>query len=107
MGVCLGSTLGVAGYLSAMWMLSSFAATNPETGQMFAAPTWTEMLVVPITLVLVVVCGTLCGGSLPMLFRRLGLDPALMSNPFVAGIIDIAGIVIYMNVAILMLEALN
>jgi magnesium transporter len=37
-------------------------------------------------------------------FRRAGLDPALMSNPFVSGIIDILGIVIYMNVAIAMLS---
>ena len=32
--------------------------------------------------------------------RRLGLDPAMMSNPFVAGIIDILGILIYVNVAL-------
>ena len=41
-------------------------------------------------------------------FKRIGWDPALMSNPFVAGIIDIVGIVIYMNVAWLLLrEPLN
>jgi magnesium transporter len=38
-----------------------------------------------------------------LLFKRLGLDPALMSNPFVAGLIDIVGIVIYLNVAIQLL----
>jgi magnesium transporter len=42
-----------------------------------------------------------------MLFRRLGLDPALMSNPFVAGLIDIAGIIIYMQVSMLMLQELR
>jgi magnesium transporter len=41
---------------------------------------------------------------LPLIFRRLGLDPALMSNPFVAGIIDITGILIYLTVCITMLE---
>ena len=92
MGLCLGGMLALAGYLCAIWMLQE-ATTR-------------DALVVPITLLLVVVCGTLCGGLLPMLFRRLGLDPALMSNPFVAGIIDIAGIVIYMNVAVAMLGAL-
>ena len=56
-------------------------------------------LVVPVTLLLVVVAGTLTGSILPLVFERLGLDPAMMSNPFVAGIIDIVGIVIYMNVA--------
>jgi magnesium transporter len=34
----------------------------------------------------------------------MGLDPALMSNPFVAGIVDILGIVIYMNVAFALLD---
>ncbi len=34
-----------------------------------------------------------------MIFKRLGLDPAMMSNPFVAGIVDILGIVIYINIA--------
>jgi magnesium transporter len=50
-----------------------------------------------------VMCGCFCGASLPMIFKRLGLDPALMSNPFVAGIVDILGIVIYLNVARLVL----
>jgi magnesium transporter len=40
-----------------------------------------------------------------MAFKRLGLDPALMSNPFVAGLSDILAIVIYMTVASLLLSA--
>ena len=55
--------------------------------------------VVPLTLVLVVMAGTLTGSVLPLMFEKIGLDPAMMSNPFVAGIIDILGIVIYMTVA--------
>jgi magnesium transporter len=51
-------------------------------------------------LLLVVVAGTLTGASLPLLFKKLGWDPALMSNPFVAGIIDIVGVLIYVNVAL-------
>ena len=57
----------------------------------------------PLTLLFVVICGTLTGSVLPMVFEKLGWDPAMMSNPFVAGIIDILGIVIYMNVAILLM----
>ena len=71
------------------------------------APSAVDLLVIPITLVGVYLCGTLCGGALPLLFRRMGFDPALMSNPFVAGIIDICGIVIYMTVAWFMLEQLS
>lgn len=87
MGVLLGSFLAVIGYFAA-WLLID----DP-----FMA------LVIPLTLILVVLCGTLIGAILPLTFRRLGLDPALMSSPFVAGIIDIVGIVIYMNVALLLL----
>jgi magnesium transporter len=59
--------------------------------------------VVLATLILVVLAGTLSGSLLPLLFKGLGLDPALMSTPFVAGIIDIAGILIYINVAAFLL----
>ncbi|NNE01126.1 MAG: magnesium transporter, partial [Pirellulaceae bacterium] len=49
------------------------------------------------------VVGCFVGASLPLLFKRIGLDPAMMSNPFVAGLVDILGIVIYVNIAILVL----
>ena len=61
------------------------------------------VVVVPLTLVLVVLCGTVVGSVLPLVFSRLGQDPALMSNPFVAGIIDIVGIILFVQVAILLL----
>ena len=89
MGLCLGGVLAAVGYLSSVFLLA-------ETSTF-------DLLVIPVTIIMVVICGTLCGGMLPLIFRRLGLDPALMSNPFVTGIIDIAGIVIYMNVAMRML----
>jgi magnesium transporter len=61
-------------------------------------------LVLPVTVLIVVISGTLTGAILPLIFKRVGLDPAMMSNPFVAGIIDVVGIIIYMNVAILLLR---
>ena len=87
MGLILGGLLGLFGYIVAMLM-----------GQ-----TTRDALVIPITLVLVVLTGTLSGSVLPLVFKRIGLDPAMMSNPFVAGIVDILGIVIYMNIALLIL----
>ena len=90
MGLMLGGCLATMGYFTTVLFddvdFISWAA-----------------LVVPITLLLVVVSGTLTGAVLPLLFERLGWDPAMMSNPFVAGIVDILGIVIYMNVALLLL----
>ena len=88
MGLLLGGGLGLMGYFASVFMLPS------EITWLNAA-----MFIVPITLLLVVVCGTLTGSVLPLLFERLGWDPAMMSTPFVAGIVDILGILIYFTVA--------
>lgn len=90
MGLLLGSFLAILGYLGAA--LSGLA------------PDPMAATVIPITLLLIVLAGTLLGAMLPLLFARIGLDPALMSSPFVAGIIDILGIVVYLNVAIAILS---
>lgn len=87
MGLILGSLLCFLGFGIAM----------------FEAPSLWAALVVPITVIAVVLAGTLVGSMLPLLFKRMNLDPALMSNPFVAGIIDLVGILIYMSVTILLL----
>lgn len=70
----------------------------------FIAPTPTDAMVIPLTLISVIFVGCLCGATLPIIFKRIGLDPAMMSNPFVAGIVDILGIVIYINIARLILS---
>jgi magnesium transporter len=41
----------------------------------------------------------MCGSMLPFLLRRLGLDPAAASAPFVATLVDVTGVVIYFTVA--------
>jgi len=84
-------------------ILGGFLAAIGMGVAFFIAPTPRDALVIPLTLISVIVCGCLCGAVLPILFKRLGLDPAMMSNPFVAGIVDILGIVIYINVARLVL----
>ncbi|MEC8475403.1 MAG: magnesium transporter [Planctomycetota bacterium] len=85
--------------------LGCFLALIGYTVAFFIAPSPADALVIPLTLILVIFVGCVCGGALPMIFKRLGLDPAMMSNPFVAGIVDILGIVIYINVARLLLIA--
>ncbi len=86
-GLLLGAGLGLVGAIPALLI----------------APTPMAALIVPITVLLVVTCGTLTGSSLPMFFQSRGWDPALMSNPFVAGINDIFAILLYVNVARLFL----
>jgi magnesium transporter len=50
----------------------------------------------------VVTMGTVTGSLLPMFFESLGMDPAIMSNPLIASLSDIVGVVIYFSVAILL-----
>jgi magnesium transporter len=56
-------------------------------------------LTVALSLVGVVVWGALAGSMLPIVLKRLGLDPASASAPFVATLVDVTGIVIYFSVA--------
>jgi magnesium transporter len=90
-GLILGGFLALCGMVSAMLLTKE-------------AQTIKTALILPLTLLLVVIAGALAGALLPLFFKRMGLDPAMMSNPFVAGIVDILGIVIYMNVALMLLN---
>lgn len=63
-----------------------------------------EAGVVGLTVFLMVVMGTTAGAVLPILFERLGMDPALMSNPLIAALVDVMGVVIYFNAALLLLK---
>jgi len=60
-------------------------------------------LAVALSLVGVVLWGTIVGSMLPFLLRRLGLDPAAASAPFVATLADVTGLVIYFTTARLIL----
>jgi magnesium transporter len=55
--------------------------------------------VVALTLLAVVLTGTVVGAMLPIALRRVGFDPAVASSPFVASLVDVAGIIIYFNIA--------
>ncbi len=90
-GLILGIFLGLCGMILA-------AIVSEE------ARTLHGMWVLPITVICVVLAGSLVGSLLPLLLSHCGQDPALMSNPIVAGIVDIVGIVIYLNVAWLLLS---
>ena len=47
--------------------------------------------------------GTLTGSMLPLILRKLGLDPATSSAPFVATLVDVSGLIIYFALATLIL----
>ena len=61
-------------------------------------------ITVAVSLVGVVLWGTLSGSLLPFVLRRLGFDPAASSAPFVATLVDVTGLVIYFSVALVVLR---
>ena len=54
---------------------------------------------VGISLVAIALLASVAGSSLPFLFRSFGLDPALMSAPFITTAVDVLGVLIYFNIA--------
>ena len=86
-GLLLGMLLSVPGYLLGLAY----------------APSPLHALVIPATILSVVMVGSLVGSVLPLVFRSIGLDPALMSNPFVSAIVDVVGILLYMGMALAIL----
>jgi magnesium transporter len=60
---------------------------------------------VSTSLIGVVLVGAMIGSMLPFILRRLGLDPAAASAPFVATLVDVTGIVIYFSVAAVILRS--
>ena len=90
-GLILGLILATIGVLRiAVW--SAFS-------DMYG-PHWPLIaLTVGISLIGVVLWGTLSGSMLPFLLKRLGLDPATSSAPFVATLVDVTGLIIYFAVA--------
>src|SRR5262249_11021417 len=95
-GLILGLVLGAIGFLRiAVWTLftSIYGQYWPLVG-----------LTVAISLVFIVLWGTLSGSMLPFLIKRCGLDPATSSAPFVATLVDVTGLVIYFTVALFILR---
>lgn len=95
-GLMLGGLLGLIGLVRVvLWsaILGHFTATWMLIG-----------LTVGLSLVGIVLWGTITGSMLPLLLKRLGLDPATSSAPFVATLVDVTGIVIYFTVASLVLK---
>ena len=56
-------------------------------------------LTVALSLIGIVLWGSLIGSMLPFILRRLGADPATSSAPFVATIVDVTGLIIYLTIA--------
>jgi magnesium transporter len=62
-------------------------------------PRYRLAVVIAMSVAAICLWGTLMGSMLPIVFRRMGVDPGIASSPFVATFVDVTGIVIYFSIA--------
>ena len=67
------------------------------------AMTVTVALVICLTVFAEVVCAKIIGSSLPIIAKKMGLDPAVLANPFITTILDVVSLLVYIGFAILIL----
>ena len=93
MGLILGLAMAGCGLINALLIYGSSVPTL-------------QLLLVPLAVLCVVFFSNLTGALLPLFFQKMRLDPALMSNPFVAGVSDTLGTFIYMLLATILIAPL-
>ncbi len=90
-GLLLGLALALVGASRAY-----FSGDAPEMAALVAT-----------TIVSIVVLGCLVGGLMPLVLHRLGVDPATSSTPFIATLVDVLGIAVYLGLARFVLTGLS
>ncbi len=86
-----GGVLGIATFAKLM-LIDKLLLGN-------AGITLTVALVVSLTIVLVIIIAKLVGCILPVLAKRIGLDPAVMASPFITTIVDAISLLVYFGIA--------
>ncbi len=95
-GLVLGCILGLIGlFRILLW---------PARESLYGSHYMLVALTVSLSLVGIVLWGSLAGSMLPFILKRFGFDPASASAPFVATIVDVTGIIIYFSVASMVLH---
>lgn len=96
-GIFLGAILGCIGFLRIMiWH---------ELGIFDYGVHWQFIgLSVGVSLIAIVLWGTISGSMVPFMLKKLKLDPATSSAPFVATLVDVTGLIIYFSIAGLFLS---
>lgn len=84
MGIVLGTIIAVI----AMGRVLMY----PDQTLLFA-------ITVGLTVLCIIVCGCTVGSMLPIVLKRVGVDPATSSTPFIASLVDTLGVIIYAHVA--------
>ncbi len=96
-GLLLGAVLGIIGFVRVALWSQIFPEVYGSHYLLIAS-------VVGISLIGVVMFGTITGSMLPIILKRLGADPAVSSAPFVATLVDVTGVIIYFNCAYFFLK---
>src|SRR5947207_1001362 len=101
-GLSLGAILGTIGFLRvALWSVIGEKYFHRE----LYGPHWPLVaMTVGFALVGVVLWGSLSGSMLPFVRRRVGADPATSSEPFVATLVDVTGLIIYFSIALFIMR---
>lgn len=95
-GLMLGTILGIIGFMR-IWTWSQFSNIYGAHSSLIA-------LTVGIALIGIVLWGSLAGSMLPIIMKKVKLDPATSSAPFVATLVDVTGLVIYFSVALIVMH---
>ena len=85
-----GATLAAANFVKLMF-IDRLLFHNPITPAV--------AIVICVTMLLTVLCAKVIGCTLPMLAKRVGFDPAVMSSPFITTLVDAVSLLIYFNFA--------
>ncbi len=100
-GLVLGGILGLIGFTRiTIW---HFAMANGLIENLYGEHWLGIAATVGVSLIGVVLWGTLSGSTLPLILKKFGADPAASSAPFVATLVDVTGLIIYFSVAYLFL----
>ncbi len=101
-GLALGTTLGLIGL--ARVLLWEWLHRAMWGSALYGEHHILVALTVALSVLGVVLWGTLAGAMLPFVLKRLRFDPASASAPFVATLVDVTGVLIYFSAAILVLR---
>jgi len=95
LGATMGFLLGGMGVAAAMMLFRSGigGAGALQQGQ------WVNAAGVGVSIAAAVMVANLAGAMIPLMFKRIGLDPAVTSGPFLASMMDVTGVLIYFSIA--------
>jgi magnesium transporter len=96
-GLLLGTILAIIGFIRIIAWSSIFPEVYGDHYMLIG-------LTVSLSLLGVVLWGTLSGSMFPLLLKKLGADPAVSSAPFVATMVDVTGLIIYFSLAYIFLQ---